>query len=257
MNTAPPDAERESHLLHTLVHIAHTLVDDYDVTEVPHRLVEVCVDLLGTAAAGMLLADQQALSVVASSSTRMRMVQLFQLETGEGPCLDCVRTGEPVLVADLDTARARWPRFVSTAVHHGFASVHAVPMRLRHDTIGALHMFGDQPGAMAEQDVRVAQALADIATVGILQQRTIRRGEVLTQQLQTALTTRITIEQAKGVLAQAGTLDMAEAFAALRSYGRSRQARLVDVAHRLIAGDVPPAAILEATPRPVPDRARS
>lgn len=257
MSTARSDTERESRLLRTFVHITHTLADDYDVTEVPDRLVEVCVDVLGATAAGMLLSDQRALSVVASSSRRTHLVELFQLETGEGPCLDCVRTGEPVLVADLETAHARWPRFVGAAIDHGFASVHAVPMRLRHETIGALNMFGEQPGAMTAQDVRVAQALADIATAGILQQRTIRRGEVLTQQLQTALHTRITIEQAKGVLAQAGSLDMAEAFAALRSYGRSRQARLVDVARRLIAGDVPPAEILAAAPPVVPAHARS
>jgi transcriptional regulator with GAF, ATPase, and Fis domain len=244
MNTAPSDAERESRLLRTFVHITHTLIDDYDVTEVPHRLVEFCVDVLGADAAGMLLSDQGRLSVVASSSARTHQVGLFQLDTDEGPCLACARTGEPVLVADIEAAHAHWPRFVGAAVERGFASVHAVPMRLRCDTIGALTMFGDRPGAMAEQEVRVAQALADIATVGILQQRTIRRGEVLTQQLQTALHTRITIEQAKGVLAQAGGLDMADAFAALRTYGRGHQARLVDVARRLVAGDLRPAEVL-------------
>lgn len=244
MSTRAP-SDRESRLLRTFVQMADTLVDDYDVTEVLHELVVICVEVLGAAAAGMLLSDQRGhLAVVASSSERTRLLELFQLQSNEGPCLDCVNSGEPVVVADLAEARSRWPKFVAEAMSDGFVSVHAVPMRLRRDTIGALNIFGREPGEVAEQDVLAARALADIATIGILQERAIRRGEVLTEQLQTALNTRITIEQAKGVLAQAGGVEMHEAFEALRSYGRDHRTRLSDVAHRLVDGDLRPADIL-------------
>jgi transcriptional regulator with GAF, ATPase, and Fis domain len=251
MSTGAP-SERESRLLRTFVQIADTLVDDYDVTEVLHQLVVICVEVLGAAAAGMLLSDQRGhLAVVASSSERTRLLELFQLQSNEGPCLDCVNSGEPVMVADLAAERSRWPKFVAEATSEGFVSVHAVPMRLRRDTIGALNIFGHEPGEVAEQDVLAARALADIATIGILQERAIRRGEVLTEQLQTALNTRITIEQAKGVLAQAGAVEMHEAFEALRSYGRDHRTRLSDVAHQLVAGDIRPADILDSH-RPSP-----
>ncbi|MGQ0837253.1 GAF domain-containing protein [Actinokineospora sp.] len=237
---------RETRLLHAFVDLADTLVDDYDVVDVLHQLVENCVDLLDAAAAGLLLSDQRGgLLPVASTSEQTRRLELFQLEADEGPCLDCFRTGEPVVVADLAAATDRWPRFAAHAAAEGFRSVHAVPLRLRGSTIGALNLFGTQAGPMDDQDLRVARALADTATIGILQERAIRRGEVLTEQLQTALNNRITIEQAKGVLAHAGDIDMNQAFQRLRSYGRATSTRLSEIAHRLVTGELPPKVILD------------
>lgn len=193
----------------TPVELADTLVDDYDIAEVLHELTQHCLELLGVAAAGLMLSDQRgSLQVLASSTERTRLLELFQLQTNEGPCLDCFRTGQPVLIADITAEHTRWPVFAPEVAQEGFHSVHAVPLRLRRDVIGALNLFGTQPGPLPEADLRVAQALADTATIGILSERTIRRGEVLTEQLQTALNNRVTIEQAKGLLAHAGNLDM-------------------------------------------------
>jgi hypothetical protein len=250
--TTPSGTQRESRLLAAFVHLADTLVDDYDIVDLLHQLAIDCVEILDVAAAGIMMSTQRipgGLHVLASSNEQTRLLELFQLQTNEGPCLDCVRTGEPVLMSDLTAATQRWPRFAPEALREGFFCVHAIPMRLRRETIGALNLFGREPGPMPEQNLLVAKALADTATIGILQERAIRRGEVLTEQLETALNSRIVIEQAKGVLAQAGNLDMDQSFQALRRYTRGRGARLSEIAHRLVSGTLGPAEIL--TPNPV------
>lgn len=228
---------RETRLLRAFVELADTLVDDYDIADVLHQLVQTCVDVLGAAAAGLMLSDQRgSLQVLASSSEQTRLLELFQLQTNRGPCLDCFRTGEPVLVPDVTEETGRWPQFAPRAAEEGFLSVHAVPLRLRRQTIGALNLFGRERGSLSEQDLRVGRALADTATIGILQERAIRQGEVLTEQLQTALNNRITIEQAKGVLAHAGGLEMGDAFEQLRSYSRSNSTKISEIAHLLVTG---------------------
>lgn len=227
------------------VDLADTLVADYDMVDVLTQLTENCVDLLDTAAAGLLLTDQRGrLHVAAASSERTELLELFQVQASEGPCLDCFRTGRSVSVGDLETAIDRWPEFVPAALAAGFVSVHAVPMRLRGDVIGGLNLFGSRRGVLSEADTRVAQALADTATIGILSERAIRHSELLTEQLQTALNNRITIEQAKGVLAHAGGIEMGEAFTALRAYGRANSTRLHEVALRLVEGTLPVGDVL-------------
>jgi transcriptional regulator with GAF, ATPase, and Fis domain len=231
--------------------MADTLVDDYDIAEVLHQLADHCVRLLDAAAAGLMLSDQRGgLQVMASSSEQTRLLELFEIQANEGPCLDCFTGGEPVLVADLSTMTERWPRFAPEALRQGFAAVHAIPLRLRRETIGALNLFGHDPHPLPQQDIEVASALADTATIGILQERAIHRGEVLTEQLQTALNNRVVIEQAKGVLAYAGKLDMDQAFQTLRAYSRSHNARLSDVAHNLAAGTLNPRDIAAVSHQP-------
>ncbi|MEO6086350.1 MAG: GAF and ANTAR domain-containing protein [Umezawaea sp.] len=256
MSTAPTSGvARETRLLRAFVDLADTLVDDYDVVDVLHQLVASCVELLGATAAGLLLTDQRGgLRLLASSSEEARLLELFQLQEDEGPCLECFRTGEPVGVTDIVVESARWPRFAERAVAEGFRSVQAVPLRLRGQTIGALNLFGAEVGPMAPQDVRVARALADTATIGILHERAVRHGEVLAEQLQTALNSRITIEQAKGLLAHAGGLEMNEAFQRLRHYGRSTSTRLGVIAHSLVTGALKPHVVLDHKPTRRPDR---
>ncbi len=156
--------------------------------------------------------------------------------------MDCFRTGRPVSVADLPAA-GRWPRFTAAAAEVGFAAVHALPMRLRSQVIGALNFFGTSPGVLDEGKLRIGQALADVATIGLLQQRAIHRGDVLTEQLQTALNSRVLIEQAKGILAERLHLDVADAFILLRGQARNRSRRLSDLAQAVIDGTehIPPA----------------
>lgn len=249
--TTSAGGRRESLLLAAFVRLADTLVDDYDMADLLHELAAQCVEILGVAAAGLLVSTQrgtESLQVLASSTEQTRLLELFQLQTNEGPCLDCVRTGLPVLVPDLTTATQRWPRFTPEALREGFSQVQALPLRLRGETIGALNLFGREPGPLPEQDLRAAQALADTATIGILQERAIRRGEVLTEQLQYALHSRVVIEQAKGVLAQAGNLDMDRAFQVLRDYARSHNRRLGEVASHLVSGTLRPQEILASEP---------
>jgi GAF domain-containing protein len=227
--------DREKSLAAAFVGLADTLVDDYDVIDLMHRLTTHCVELLPADAAGLLLADRRgALHVVSSSTEHARVVELFQLETDEGPCLDCFRSSGSVTVPDLRDAATRWPRFVPRAEAEGFRSVHAVPLRLRNQTIGALNLFGARPGALPPADLRLSQALADVATIGLLQERAIRDRDVLAKQLQGALGSRVIIEQAKGVLAERGGLDMPEAFEALRTHARKTNRRLSDLARDVV-----------------------
>jgi len=225
-------------LTDVFVEMADTLVADFDVIDFLHVLTERCVHLLQVAAAGLLLADQRdRLRVVAASSERTRLLELFALQTDQGPGLECFRTGQPVSVPDLP-ATGRWPRFAAAAAEVGFAAVHALPMRLRAEVIGALSLFDTHAGALDAGRLRIGQALADVSTIGLLQQRAIRRGEVLAEQLQAALDSRITIEQAKGVLAERMRLDIGEAFAVLRDHARRHNRRLSDVARAVIDGRV-------------------
>jgi GAF domain-containing protein len=218
------------------VELADTLVDDYDVIEVLDRLVAHSVALLSADAAGIMLVDPRGrLRVVASSSEESDWIELMQVQADQGPCVDCVRTGEPVNVVDLDDAAGRWPELVAAlSGRAAFRSVHALPLRLRGEAIGGMNLFHTRPGPLPEADLRLGQALADVATIGILQERAIRRGEIVTEQLQTALNSRVVVEQAKGALAQYGNLTMATAFDRLRRYSRGHNLLLVDVARRVV-----------------------
>lgn len=222
---------REQQLADTFVALADTLVDDFDPVDFLHMLAERCVALLDVDAAGLMLADQRgALRVVASSTEQARLVELFQLQNDEGPCLECFRTGQPVAHPDLAQAEQRWPQFAPAAHGAGFAAVQALPMRLRNEVIGAMNMFLATPRSLDDTALRVGQALVDVATIGLLHERNLRHSETLAEQLQTALNSRVTIEQAKGVLAERLQIDMDQAFATLRDYARSQQRRLSELA---------------------------
>jgi GAF domain-containing protein len=242
---------KQALLVRTLVELADTLVDDFDVVELLTRLADRCVEVLDVAAAGLMIASPSGgdLRVVASSSEAMRVLELFELQHEEGPCPDCYRTGAPVVNQDLATIDGRWPRFAPRALEAGFHSVHALPMRLRGVTIGALNLFRAEEGPLAEDDIVAAQALADVATIAILQQRAALEAKVLNEQLGQALNTRIVIEQAKGVLAERANLDMEQSFSRLRGHARSHNLRLVDLAEGVIDGTVT-AESLDAVPRP-------
>jgi GAF domain-containing protein len=228
----------------TLVTLADNLVADFDVAELLRYLSERCVAVLDVTAAGLMLASPSGeLQVMASSSDEMRILELFEVQANEGPCADCYRTGQPVVNADVAVINGRWPQFAPRAVAAGFRSVHALPMRLRGDTVGALNLFRATQGALESDDVMAAQAFADVATIAILQDRSARAAQTLNEQLAQALNTRITIEQAKGIIAQAAQVDMTEAFDRLRSHARNRNMKLLDVALAVVDGGLPVAAL--------------
>jgi transcriptional regulator with GAF, ATPase, and Fis domain len=234
--------DREAILARTMVELADTLVDEFDVVELLTLVADRCVEVLAVGAAGiMLVAPEGDLRVMASSSDTMRLLELFELQSQEGPCLDCFRSGRPVAHPDLAGAGGPWPRFSAEALAAGFLSVQALPMRLRGTVIGALNLFQTVPGTLQENDLVAAQALADIATIAVLQQGAAVEAQRIHEQLSHALNSRVLIEQAKGVVAEREHLDMQQSFARLRAHARSHNLRLVDVATGVIAGTIRPA----------------
>jgi transcriptional regulator with GAF, ATPase, and Fis domain len=224
-------------LVDTFVELADTLIDDFDVLDFLHLLTDRCVELLEVEAAGLLLADPSGeLQVIASSDERARVLSACQLDADEGPCMEAFRSGSPVTHVDLTAAQARWPRFAVASVQAGIAAVHALPMRLRSETIGALDLFRAGPGDWDPTTLRTATAFVDVATIGLLQQRTIRSRTILAEQLQTALQSRVVIEQAKGLVAERLGIDMVAAFTALRDWARRNNVKLSDVAGSIIQG---------------------
>ena len=222
-------------LSETFVELTDTMVADFDVIDFLHVLTDRSVRLLSASAAGVLLADPRGeLRIAAASSEAAGLVELFQLQNDQGPCLDCYRTGKPVTAADLTGPDQQWPQFAAAATQAGFRAVQALPMRLRDQVIGALNLFRAAPGPLDPEDQRIGQALADVATIGLLHERNLHRSETIAEQLQAALTSRIIIEQAKGKLAERHGTDMDEAFQLLRAHARNHNQRLTDIARYVI-----------------------
>ena len=222
-------------LAEVFVEMADTLVDEFDLIEFLQTVTARTAELADVAAVGLLLADHHGqLQFMAASDEATRLLELFQIQHHEGPCLDAFRTRTPVVNADLTQAGDRWPLFAPRATKSGFHSVHALPLRLRSDVIGALNLFGTGTTPLAPADIQVVQALADVATIGLLQERAIHRAEILTEQLQGALNSRVVIEQAKGPLARIHSISVDAAFDRLRSYARRNNLKLSDLARAVI-----------------------
>ncbi|MFT7711236.1 GAF and ANTAR domain-containing protein [Clavibacter tessellarius] len=233
-----PDT-REGLLVRTFVNLADSLVSDFDVLELLQTLVDQATLLFDASAAGIIIGpDDRHLEVVASTSELSRLVGLMQLEAGEGPCVEAVTTGEVVSVASVAEIGERWPAFAALAAGAGYLSVHAIPLRLRGEVIGSLNLFREHEGALNEADATAAQALADVATISVLQERTIRDSTVVRDQLRHALDSRVLIEQAKGVIAHTHGVDMDEAFRMIRRHARSTSAAMPQVAQGIVAGRI-------------------
>jgi GAF domain-containing protein len=231
---------RESVLARTLVELADTLVDDFDVVDLLMLLADRCVEVLDVQAAGIMLATPDGqLRVMASSSEAMRVLELFEIQAQEGPCFDCYHTGRAVVNQDLDAGNGRWPQFAAEALGAGFHSAHALPMRLRGSVVGALNLFRSGVGELGPADIELAQAFADVATIAILQHRAALEAQLLAQQLTHALNSRVMLEQAKGMIAERLNLDMERSFATLRNHARNHNLRLGDVAQSVIDGSLP------------------
>jgi transcriptional regulator with GAF, ATPase, and Fis domain len=236
-------------LSETFVELTDTMVDDFDIIDFLHVLTTRSVELLNVSAAGLLLADPRGeLRVVAASSEAARLLELFQLQSDQGPCLDCFRSGQPVGATNL-SADQRWPRFAAAAQQAGFSAVQALPMRLRDQVIGALNLFRAAAGPFDADAVHVGQALADVATISLLHERSVRRTDTLNEQLQTALNSRVIIEQAKGKLAERLGIDVDQAFTLLREQARNRNQRLSDLARAFVDGSQAVAVPVAGRPR--------
>ncbi|MDF2444658.1 MAG: hypothetical protein JWR01_2861 [Subtercola sp.] len=225
------DTSRETLLSAAFVKLADTLVDDFDIVDLLQTLVEECKRILNIEAAGLMLANQnEQLELVASTSEQAELVEIMQINAGAGPCVDAYTGGNPVAVADIAAERTRWPAFSAAALGQGFHAVYATPMKLRGRVIGTLNLLSTSIGELAERDASAARALADAATIAILQERLLRETTIVTEQLNHALESRIFIEQAKGAIAQTYSVSMDEAFQLLRDYARRNNLRLQVVA---------------------------
>lgn len=233
-------------LARIFVEVADTLADEFDTADFLHMLALRVADLVHASAVGILMADGRGgLRFMAASDESAKVVEIFQAQTNDGPCPEAYRTGKPVVNTDLRTADPRWPRFAAMACTAGFSSVHAFPLRLRDQLVGAMNVFGHHAGgSLSETDVEVVQALADVAAIGLLQKRTISLGEELADQLQRALTTRIVIEQAKGAIANAQQVSVEVAFGILRAYARRHNRQLSALAHAVVTS---PGVLTEVT----------
>ena len=230
---------RERRLVATFVELADTLVEDFDVVELLYTLTERVVEMSIASEAGILLADEAGdLQFMAASEERTHLLELFQVQNQEGPCQDCFVSGHPVGIDDLEDARERWPQFAPKALSVGFRSVQAVPLRLRGDVLGALNLFRNEPGGIGEEDQLVVQAMGDIATIGLLQQREAHRAATVTNQLQHALHSRISIEQAKGVISAQSGRSIDASFALLRAHSRNHNHKLSDLARAVVEGEI-------------------
>ena len=240
----------------TFVEIVDTLVGDFDVIDVLTVLTSRCVELLDAAAAGILLADSSGLlRVIGASTEQIGLLELFQIQNDQGPCLDCYNTGTVVINANLARS-SRWPQFAAESIAAGFPSVCAVPLRLKEARLGCLNLFMAEPVALTDTDVALAQALADVAAIAIVQDQTTRDAIIRQGQLQHALTSRVAIEQAKGIIAERAKVDMDNAFARLRAFARSNNRGLTDVAKSLIAGSIDIDALTRPRRPPPPPTTR-
>ncbi len=231
----------EAPLVDTIAGLVDTMVTDFDATDLFYRLVDTCVDLVEADQAGLLLVNRDGgLGIAAATSESTRLVELLQVQAREGPCFDAFRSGEPVITGPLDSDEARetWPEFAPMAVSAGFDSVVAVPMRWRDATLGSLNLFRTEPGNVTERDVIAARALADLTTIAVVQAYAVDGAQQVIDQLQGALDTRVSIEQAKGIVAERAKLDMKEAFERIRHHARSSNGRLADVSARIISGEL-------------------
>jgi GAF domain-containing protein len=248
----PPDSgqgqqqgsgSREAMLAQAFVRLADTLASDFDLVDFLHGLSEDSVEILRAEAAGVMLADGRGgLRLIASSDERMRLLELFELQGAQGPCLDAFSSGRAVQASAGDS-RARWPVFAPHASAAGFRFMCAVPLRVRTNVIGALNLFrgSDEPFTGAEMEI--AQAMAEMAAIGLIQERALRERNLLTEQLQAALNSRVIIEQAKGMLAEYLTMTVDDAFTLLRTYARNHNRKLSDVASDVVDRKIPSAAL--------------
>jgi transcriptional regulator with GAF, ATPase, and Fis domain len=228
---------RQERVTRVFVELADTLVAGFDVIDFLHTLVERSVELLAADAAGLMLANQKGeLEVVAASSEEALVLELFELQTSQGPCMDCFLSGEPLMNIDVAQMADRWPLFAPAAAKAGYLSAHAIPLRLRGQIIGAMNLFCADEGPLTQEDVALGQGMADIATIGLLQQRRALEQDILTEQLQAALSTRIVIEQAKGVLAERAGVSVGQAFALMRARARLTEQPLTTIAYAVIDG---------------------
>jgi transcriptional regulator with GAF, ATPase, and Fis domain len=241
---------REERIVATFVELSSTLIDDFDIVDFLHRLVEGAVELLDRTDGGVLLADPKGrLHVMTSSSERAEELELLQAREQTGPCFDCYGSSEQVFSEDLTRDLERWPSFGQAALDAGICSAHAIPMRVRGRPVGALNLFHEETEQLDTHQAALGQGMADVAAVALMQERAIRETRAVATQLQRALDSRVSIEQAKGVLAERAHISVEDAFAIIRAYARAHNQRLADVAGEVVERHLETQELLALRPR--------
>jgi GAF domain-containing protein len=232
------------------VELADVLAEGFDAVRHLYVLAGRCVELLPVAASAVLLAEYDGrLRPAAASDEPAWLLARWQAEHGDGPCPECSPGGSGIANASLDAATTRWPGFAARARGHGYALAHAIPMRRPAAIAGVLMLFSATSEPLGEADLALARAMAAVAAVGIAQRRAIARGAEATSQLREALSSRILIEQAKGILAERMRLPMDDAFALLRDRARRSNQPLPVVARTVVeGGDTGPRIARTAVP---------
>jgi GAF domain-containing protein len=242
------EPSRETRINSAFVTVADTLTTDFDVVDLLHTLVEQCTEILDADAGGLMLMNPNGeLQLMTSTSDSADYVEGMQLDSASGPCIECFSTGAAISVPNIQSSGGKWPAFQKAAMQNGFHSAHATPVRLRGQIIGTMNLFGSKRGALSESDAAVAQALADVATIGILHERVAREGPILAEQLHRALDSRIFIEQAKGMIAHSRSITMDAAFAVLRNHARNKNLTIRSVAKEISARTTSVQSILPAS----------
>ena len=238
--------QREPEVVKAFVSLTDSLLDDFDAVDLLTQLTGDCARLLDVASAGLLLADARGeLHVLAATSDEIQDLELFQAQRDEGPCRDCYHAGEPISVEDLRAEEARWPQFVPAAIEGGFASVHAVPMRARRTVLGVLGLFGTSVGSLNAEDLNLAQALAHVATVALMQDHSTPL-DAFVPRFHAVLNSRGVVEQAKGVIYETYGLSMGAAFGRLRDYAHEHDEHLTDVARNVVSRSPQTSSVLRA-----------
>jgi GAF domain-containing protein len=231
---------REAQLSSLLVRLADTLSEDIDLVELMTVLAEGTVSILAVDEAGVVLADPRgSLRVVASSSERMRDLELYEMQNQDGPCLECFSRGEAVLNVHLDAnGDDRWPHFGPRARQVGYRVVHAFPIRHRATTIGMVNAFATGGADLTPDEIQVGEAMAQMAAIGLLHQRAVLDRQTVIEQLEHALDARVTVEQAKGVLSERLGTSLLDAYGLLRNYARRNATPVTSVAAAVLTREL-------------------
>jgi GAF domain-containing protein len=224
--------------LRTVSAAAADLVRPYDTVTMLENLSERVSEVLALTGSGVSLESDGRLAFITALDEQIARVEQVQERTQEGPCVDCFRGGNPVVVPDLEAEGARWAQYADAALQAGLRATAGVPMTLEGRSIGALNLYSSEPREWPDEDVAAAQVLADLATAFLVNASKLRQQEELAAQLAGALESRVLIEQAKGVVSASAHVSVDEAFRRMRSWARNHNLPLPSVAQDVVEGSL-------------------
>lgn len=225
--------------VYTVAEFSKKLLTDYDSHEVLEELAEHLTNLLGLMGSGFSLGQDGKLIAITAVPPHLAPLERRQEIDQRGPCVHAFTTGAIVAVPDL-SQETRWPEYSNLAAELGVRAVVGMPMTLEGQTVGSFNLFRATPGPWGENDLAAASVLLQLAAAFLINTSTLSKQTQMAEQLQRALDTRILLEQAKGVLAEAHSINVDQAFIQIRHYARDRNLKIRDVAHGVVHMGVRP-----------------